>query len=261
MPRGRWLAEIRGGLKRRVGLVFPALAFFALLWGAAVVMGSDAAEPPTRVPSNVAWTAETIEMASSGNAFRGSLIGRRCDRCHGREGFSSSASIPNLASMDRLVIWKQLDDFRSGKRSSRVMQPIANSLTLQDSSDVAAYYWMMPIKPDPQDDRAFPQPLSDPRHEAVAGRLIGSGDGSRGLPPCQACHGPIGFVMGAPSLATQNGSYLLEQLDAFASGSRANDINMRMRSIATQLTEDERHALAESYGAGVAESGSRFSER
>ena len=261
MAPDRWLAENRGEVNRRIARAILRLAIFATLWGTAVVMGSDTAEPPVRVPSNVAWTAETIALASSGNAFRGSLLGRRCDRCHGREGFSSSASVPNLASIDRLVIWKQLDDFRSGKRSSRVMQPIANSLTLQDSADVAAYYWMMPIKPDPQDDRAFPQPLSDPSHAAVAGRLIGSGDGSRGLPPCQACHGPIGFVVGAPSLATQNGSYLLEQLDAFANGGRANDINMRMRSIATQLTEDERHALAESYGAGVAESGSRFGER
>jgi cytochrome c553 len=256
VPRGRWLTEIRSGLQWRIGPAFLLLAMAGV-----VVMGSDAAEPPVRIPSNVAWSAETIAMASSGDAFRGSLIGRRCDRCHGREGFSSSPTIPNLASMDRLVIWKQLDDFRSGKRSSPVMQPIANSLSLQDSADVAAYYWMMPIFSDPQDDRAFPQPLSDPRHEAVAGRLIGSGDGSRGLPPCQACHGPIGFVMGAPSLATQNANYLLEQLDGFASGSRANDINMRMRSIAMQLTEDERHALAESYGAGVAESGFRYAGR
>jgi cytochrome c553 len=254
VPLGRWLTKIRSGLQRWVSLPF-------LLLAVAGVMGSEAAEPPVRIPSNVAWTAETIAMASSGDAFRGSLIGRRCDRCHGREGFSSSPTIPNLASMDRLVIWKQLEDFRSGKRSSPVMQPIANSLSRQDSADVAAYYWMMPIFSDPQDDRAFPQPLSDPRHEAVAGRLIGSGDGSRGLPPCQACHGPIGFVMGAPSLATQNANYLLEQLDGFANGSRANDINMRMRSIAMQLTEDERHALAESYGAGVAESGFRYAGR
>jgi cytochrome c553 len=220
-------------------------------------MGSDVAERPVRIPSNVAWTAEMIDRASSGDAFRGSLIGRRCDHCHGREGFSSSPSVPNLAAMDRLVIWKQLDDFRSGKRSSHIMQPIANSLSLQDSADVAAYYSVMPIEPDPQDERAFPQPMSDPRREAVAGRLINAGDGSRGLPPCQACHGPIGFVVGAPSLATQNGTYLLEQLEAFASRGRANDINLRMRSIATQLTDEERHALAESYGAGVAQSGSQ----
>lgn len=255
MPHGEWLAQARNQLKRRIGPAILPLAILVLLYGGAVVMGSDVAEPPVRIPSNVAWTAATIAMASSGDALRGLLIGRRCDRCHGREGFSSSPSVPNLAAMDRLVIWKQLDDFRSGKRSSHVMQPIANSLSLQDSADVAAYYGMMPIAPDPQDDRAFPQPLSDPKHEAIAGRLISTGDGNRGLPPCQACHGPIGFVLGAPSLATQNATYLLDQLQAFASARRANDINMRMRSIAAQLTEDERHALAESYGAGVAESG------
>ena len=100
--------------------------------------------------------------------------------------------------------------------------------------------------------------MSDPKHEVVAGRLISTGDGRRGLPPCQACHGPIGFVVGAPSLATQNATYLLEQLEAFASGRQANDINLRMRSITTQVTEEARHALAESYGAGVAGSGSRL---
>jgi cytochrome c553 len=62
-------------------------------------------------------------------------------RCHGREGFSSSVSVPNLAAMDRLVIWKQLADFRSGKRSSLFMQPIANSLSLQDSADVRLDSW------------------------------------------------------------------------------------------------------------------------
>jgi cytochrome c553 len=255
VPHGEWLAQVRNRLKNRIGPAILASTILVLLYGGAVVMGSDVAEPPVRTPSNVAWTAATLAMASSGDALRGLLIGRRCDRCHGREGFSSSPSVPNLAAMDRLVIWKQLDDFRSGKRSSHVMQPIANSLSLQDSADVAAYYGMMPIAPDPQDDRAFPQPLSDPKHEAIAGRLISTGDGNRGLPPCQACHGPIGFVLGAPSLATQNATYLLEQLEAFASARRANDINMRMRSIAAQVTEDERHALAESYGAGVAESG------
>jgi len=247
----RWLGKFRGGLKERIGLAALGLGVLLLLWGSNDLMGSDSAEPPVRIPSNVAWTSETIARAYSGDAFRGLLIARRCDRCHGREGFSSSPAVPNLAAMDRLAVWKQLDDFRSGKRGSRVMQPIASSLTLQDSADVAAYYWMIPIMPDPQDDRAFPQPLSDPKLEAVAVRLITMGDGSRGLPPCQACHGPIGRVMGAPSLATQNASYLLEQLEAFASGQRANDINLRMRSIAAQLTKVERHALAESYGAGL----------
>ena len=45
--------------------------------------------------------------------------------------------------------------------------------------------------------------------------------------------------------------YVLNQLEAFASRARANDINMPMRTIAALLTEDERHALAEYYGSGL----------
>lgn len=250
MPHSRWSAKASAGRKGGMVLTVLILATLGLLWKNADLMGADVAESLVRVPSNVAWTAETIAMASSGDALRGLLIGRRCDRCHGYEGFSSSASTPNLAGMDRLVVWKQLDDFRSSRRSSSVMQPIASSLSPQDSADVAAYYFMMPTLPDPQDQRAFPQPVPDSRHQSLAMRLITAGDGSRGLPPCQACHGPVGWVTGAPSLANQNATYLLEQLEAFASGKRANDINLRMRSIAARLTEEERQALAELYGAG-----------
>jgi cytochrome c553 len=49
----------------------------------------------------------------------------------------------------------------------------------------------------------------------------------------------------------QNGDYVLNQLEMFASRNRANDINLPMRTIAALLTEDERHALAEYYGAGL----------
>jgi cytochrome c553 len=50
---------------------------------------------------------------------------------------------------------------------------------------------------------------------------------------------------------TQNADYVLDQLEAFARGSRANDINLPMRTVAALLTEDERKALAEYYGAGL----------
>jgi cytochrome c553 len=81
--------------------------------------------------------------------------------------------------------------------------------------------------------------------------MISFGDGERGIPPCQACHGPVAYRPGAPSLVTQNADYILGQLEAFATGSRANDINMPMRTISALLTEDERRALAEYYGSGL----------
>jgi cytochrome c553 len=84
----------------------------------------------------------------------------------------------------------------------------------------------------------------------MASRLISFGDGTRGIPPCDACHGPVAYKTGAPSLATQNRDYILNQLEAFAGGTRANDINQAMRTISELLSEDERQSLAEYYGAG-----------
>jgi cytochrome c553 len=205
---------------------------------------------PAHVPSDVAWTSETIRSASGGDAFRGSLIAQRCSHCHGMEGFSAEAFIPNLAGMDPLSIWKQLEDFRSGKRISRVMQPIATLLSTQNAADVAMYFSMLPTFPDPQDNRTFPQAVPDSEKSHLAERLIVFGDGPRGIPPCEACHGPVGYAKGAPALAVQNSGYLLSQLQHFSDDSRANDINLVMRSIAKQLTDEEKAAVSDYYGAG-----------
>lgn len=207
--------------------------------------------PPDHVPSYVAWTPETLAAASRGDAFRGMLLARRCDHCHGAEGFSAVGYTPNLAGIYRLAIWKQLEDFRSYKRLSREMNPIAESLSPKDVADVVAYYAKLPAFADPQDKRIFPQSRPDPTHAGIASRLVSFGDGERGIPPCQACHGPVGYRPGVPLLVNQNAEYVLNQLESFASGARANDINMPMRTIAGLLTEDERHALAEYYGAGL----------
>jgi len=208
-------------------------------------------EPAVRIPSNVAWTEETLTMVSSGDAFRGLLLARRCNHCHGEEGFSSVPDFPNLAGQDRLSFWKQMQDFRSGKRASPLMQGIAEGFPARASADLAAYYAMLPIASDPQDTRTFPQAMQDPSRASIAIRLIVFGDGQRGIPPCQSCHGPVSYVKGAPPLATQNGDYLKQQLEHFSSGYRANDINVRMRSIARQLTAEEKTAVSEYYGAGL----------
>jgi cytochrome c553 len=208
-------------------------------------------EPPLRIPSNVAWTEETLKAISRGDPFRGLLLGRRCNHCHGEEGFSSVAAFPNLAGMDALSFWKQMQDFRSGKRSSPVMEPIAQGFTERDSADLAAYFAMLPTAADAQDNRAFPQPMHDPARATMAIRLIVFGDGQRGIPPCQACHGPVNTVKGAPPLSKQNGDYLEQQLEYFSNGFRSNDINVRMRTVARQLTAEEKTALSEYYGAGL----------
>lgn len=208
-------------------------------------------QPPRRVPSNIAWTEATVAEASHGDAVRGLFISSRCARCHGQEGFSANASIPNLAGIDKLAIWKQLVDFRDGKRLSSIMNSVAEELQPRDYADLAAYYSTLPAYPDPGDTRAFPEQPPDSSHPAVAARLVNLGDGSRGIPPCQVCHGPSGYKPGAPSLVNQNSTYISEELEKFAKGDRANDINIPMRSIAGSLSKDEMQALGDYYGSGL----------
>ena len=254
--KGEPVTQNKGSLALRIDGRFRAFAalLFAVTFLAA---GTDlpgqrgTTEPPVRIPTNVAWTQDTLAIISNGDAFRGLLIARRCNHCHGEEGFSAIATVPNLAGIDRFSFWKQMEDFKSGKRVSAIMQEIAGRDSARDAADLALYYSMLPTGSDMQDKRSFPQAMQDPMRASLAIELILFGDGRRGIPPCQACHGPVGSVRGAPSLARQNGDYLLEQLDHFANGDRANDMNVRMRSIARQLTGEEKEALAHYYGAGL----------
>jgi cytochrome c553 len=68
------------------------------------------------------------------------------------------------------------------------------------------------------------------------------------FPPCAACHGPNEIKFGAPPLMRQQSAYIDRQLAAFAEGMRQNDIDVRMRTIASQLTPREMHSVAEFYG-------------
>jgi cytochrome c553 len=219
------------------------------LWSSVLFRGSQNEQPEVRIPSEVAWTDATIAAASSGDALRGLIVARRCASCHGEEGFSENPSFPNLAGMNALASWKQLQDFRSGKRKSPLMQTIVADRTPRDFADLAAYYALLLTTPDPLSKGPFPGARPSAAEIETASRLVTLGDGTRGIPPCQACHGPAAYVLGAPSLGTQNGNYILSQLTAFVQGTRANDINLRMRTIASLMTASEREAVAKYYGA------------
>jgi len=224
------------------------------LWGAicrglgitADIGPAREAAPPLRTPSRIAWTSSTLGQIRAGNAQHGSFIALNCTACHGEGGGSKSTFIPILAGMDPAVIFKQLDDYRSGKRLWGVMGAIAKALSTLDSADVAAYF---AVRPKGLVAIARGGSLHAKAESDSARRLAFIGDEQRGIPPCTACHGPNGYKIGAPPLAGQHVAYIERQLAAFAQGLRQNDINEQMRTIARQLTPSEMHALAAFYGA------------
>jgi cytochrome c553 len=201
-------------------------------------------QPPLRTPSRIAWTNGMIEQIRAGDGQHGSIVALNCTACHGEAGQSTSMIIPSLAGMDAEVIYKQLDDFRSGKRTGGVMNAIAMALSDTDSADVAAYFASRPVGPgreDPPDER-------NSKEWDTARRLIFVGDEERGIPPCAGCHGPLGHKIGAPTLTGQHAAYIAWQLAAFAQGTRQNDINEQMRMPAKELTPDEMHMIADFLG-------------
>jgi cytochrome c553 len=154
--------------------------------------------------------------------------------------------------MDKFVIYKQLADYRSGKRVGGVMGAIAEVLTPRDAADVAAYFSSLAGLP-PHGGVRAPGDGRSLRQRKPAKRLVFAGDPKRGMAPCASCHGPGGYLIGVPVLATQHKQYLQWQLTAFAQGTRRNDINAPMRFIASQLTAEEIEALAQYYAGDLAQ--------
>jgi cytochrome c553 len=206
-------------------------------------------QPPLRTPTRIAWTSVTLAQVASGSEQHGAFVALNCGACHGERGVSPSSLIPTLAGMDAAAIYKQLDDYRSGKRLWGVMHGIASALSVQDSADVAVYFAGRAGGLAPVAGEGVPEGGRSLRQTDPALRLVFAGDPERGVPPCAACHGPGAHKLGAPALQGQRAAYTERQLAAFAQGMRQNDINEQMRTIAVQLTPDEMHAVAIYYSA------------
>jgi cytochrome c553 len=99
----------------------------------------NAAAQAAAVPA-VSWTSATLSQIAGGNAEHGAFVALSCTACHGEQGVSQNGLYPTLAGMDAAAIYKQLDDFRAGKRSWGAMNAIAQALSVQDSADAGAYF-------------------------------------------------------------------------------------------------------------------------
>jgi cytochrome c553 len=192
--------------------------------------------------SGVAWTTATRALLARGDAARGAVIATTCNNCHGANGISADAAFPNLAGQSVAAIYKQLEDFKTGKRNAAVMGVFVASLSQEQLLDLATHFASLPS----------PFRAAVPGGDETAARsLVQLGHPMRSIPPCSACHGPQSFTTGAPDLRGQQRAYLEEQLQAFKSGSRHNDIGEQMRSVAGKLTGEEIAMLVAYYSSFV----------
>ena len=188
-------------------------------------------------PQSTTVVLERTMARAGANASvgRGATLALNCTMCHGAQGMSIS-NAPNLAGQYPEVVIKQLHDYKNGKRSSSIMEALANRLSDRDVDDLAAYYAYLPKA------RTAPTTYDD-----TLPTLVRVGDPLRNIAPCVTCHGSVDQKLGAPWLEGMPKDYLVTQLANFASGVRRNDSHAQMRNMVRTMTGDEMSEVAAFY--------------
>lgn len=181
--------------------------------------------------------------AEAGDIEAGKSKSAVCAACHGADGNSTNSAWPSLAGQHASYIYKQLKDFKEGRRENASMTGMVALINDQDMKDLAAYYESQAAK-----------------GVAFNGDLIASGESIyRGgitetrVAACMGCHAPSGEGNGPagwPSLAGQHPEYLVAQMQAFKQGSRSNDTGEMMRNVTVRMSELEMKSVA-AYIAGI----------
>lgn len=177
-------------------------------------------------------------VAVSGNADAGAQKAAVCTACHGPNGVSPVPNFPNIAGQKADYLYWALVDFQRKVKPDSPMTPIVASLSDADLRDLAAHFAAQAPAPASGDASAF----------ADGARLYREGDPTRGIVPCQGCHGTgaDGHVASDearyrayPSLRGQHAPYLVQRLQDFRSGKYLLSSNDRIMHGVTQDLDDQ----------------------
>ena len=214
-----------------------ALLLIAAALAAPVLTASAADEHAAAAkPAAAAPAVAKPDLAKGGDKFTAV-----CASCHGADGNSGIPMNPKLAQQHPEYVVKQLSEFKSGKRPSPIMQPMAASLTDEDMRNIG--YWA-------GSQKAKAGFAKDKDLVALGERIYRGGIAERQVAACAGCHSPNGAGIPAqyPRLSGQHADYTTTQLTNFREGVRKNSI--QMTQIASRLNDREIKAVAD-YIAGL----------
>jgi len=179
---------------------------------------------------------------AAGNADAGKSKAQVCFACHGAEGDKPIANYPKLAGQHAGYLFKQLMDFKTGKRKNPIMSAQVASLQPQDMQDLAAYF---------AEQKRSLGAASDAKLRELGQRIYRGGNETKALPACMACHSPDGngnVPANYPALGGQSADYVSKTLEDFRSGARGTDpkdsAGKIMHDIAKLMDDKEIKAVA-----------------
>lgn len=151
-----------------------------------------------------------------GDATAGQTKAAACGACHGADG-NNPGGFPRLAGQGARYTFKQLQDFKAGKRVNPTMQGMAAPLSEQDMADLAAYY-----AEQKSGNGAVKADLAKKGEKIYRG-----GNARTKLAACSGCHNPAGkgnALAGYPRLGGQHADYIKAQLTAFRAAGRNDTV-------------------------------------
>jgi cytochrome c553 len=167
---------------------------------------------------------------------KGQQLAAACGACHVQDGSRGLPVNPILQGQLPEYIYKQLTEFKAGKRQNAIMNGMAATLSDEDMKHVAAFYGSLKAK----DGFA-----KNKDTVALGEKIYRGGIAGKQVPACAGCHSPNGAGIPAqyPRIGGQHGEYAEAQLLAFRSGARANSV--QMMAIAGKLNDLEIKAVAD----------------
>jgi cytochrome c553 len=211
-------------------------ALFLLLASAFAATAAFAQAPPDPAAIPAFKELDSMEARVQG-----------CVTCHGQQGQGTSNDyFPRIAGKPAGYLHNQLRAFRDGSRRYAPMNYLVAYLTDDYLKEMAEYFAGLrpPFAP--------PQASTLPREQLDRGRaLVNTGDASKQVPACVACHGAnlTGMVPGIPGLVGLRPNYIAAQLTRWRAGERKAAAPDCMHRIATRLTDPDIKAVSEWLGA------------
>lgn len=197
----------------RYALLFRAICLLALCGAGPVFASSSLAPVRSAVPASV----------------------QVCAACHGLHGAGAATGVPRIAGMNAHYLAHALGMFKTGKRASAVMQPIARGISDEDIAALANYF---SAQHPPLAHSSQPVPVD----LIMAGKALAAHGGDNGVPACFSCHAAGGHGNGQrfPSIAGEPRVFVVNRLHEFQARARVGKPKPgTMTEVASHLTETQ----------------------